>query len=95
MAKSDFPSDTPHLEKILKNAPEVLANGGSCIASPNGEWLIEPVLHKEGLIIETLDFNRVLEERQNFDCVGHYSRPDVTKLHVNRERQSTVSFDDF
>ena len=71
----------------------VLANGGSCIASPNGEWLVPPVLHKEGLIIETLDFNRVLEERQNFDCVGHYSRPDVTKLHVNRERQSTVSFD--
>jgi nitrilase len=28
----------------------------------------------------------------NFDCVGHYSRPDVTQLHVNRERQSTVKF---
>ena len=93
MQKSDFPTDTPHLDKILENSPETLANGGSCIASPNGEWLVEPVLHKEGLIIETLDFNKVLEERQNFDPVGHYSRPDVTKLHVNRERQSTVSFD--
>ena len=31
--------------------------------------------------------------RQNFDVVGHYSRPDVTKLHVNRDRQSTVEFD--
>jgi nitrilase len=93
MQKSDFPTDTPHLDKILEKSPETLANGGSCIAAPNGEWLVEPVLHKEGLIIETLDFNRVLEERQNFDPVGHYSRPDVTKLHVNRERQSTVSFD--
>ncbi len=69
-------------------------NGGTCIANPNGEWLIEPVLHKEGLIIETLDFNRVLEERQNFDPVGHYSRPDVTKLTVNRDRQSTVEFNE-
>jgi nitrilase len=93
MQKGDFPTDTPHLDKILEKSPETLANGGSCIASPNGEWLVEPVLHKEGLIIETLDFNKVLEERQNFDPVGHYSRPDVTKLHVNRERQSTVSFD--
>ena len=93
MTKKDFPSNTPHLDKIVENAPEVLANGGSCIASPNGEWLIEPVINKEGLIIETLDFNRVLEERQNFDPVGHYSRPDVTKLHVNRGRQSTVSFE--
>lgn len=93
MSKNDFPKETPHLEKILKNAPEILANGGSCIASPDGEWLVKPVLHKEGLIYETLDFNRVLQERQNFDPVGHYSRPDVTKLHVNRERQSTVEFE--
>jgi len=94
MAKSDLPKDVPHYDKIVKDAPEVLANGGSCIAGPDGEWLIEPVLEKEGLIIETLDFNRVLEERQNFDVVGHYSRPDVTKLRVNRERQSTVEFKD-
>lgn len=90
MSKSDFPKNTPHLDAILKNAPDNLANGGSCIAGPDGEWIIEPVLHKEGLIIQTIDFNRVLEERQNFDVVGHYSRPDVTKLTVNRERQTTV-----
>jgi nitrilase len=90
MTKSDFPKSTPHLDKILKNAPENLANGGSCMAGPDGQWIVEPVLHKEGLIIQSIDFNRVLEERQNFDPVGHYSRPDVTKLSVNRERQSTV-----
>ncbi|AUP80205.1 carbon-nitrogen hydrolase family protein [Flavivirga eckloniae] len=92
MTKKDFPKDTPHLDQILEKAPDVLANGGSCIAGPDGEWVIEPVLDKEGLIIHTIDFNRVLEERQNFDPVGHYSRPDVTKLTVNRERQSTVAF---
>ncbi len=94
MAKTDFPKDTPHLDAILKKAPDTLANGGSCIAGPNGEWIIAPVLHKEGLIYQELDFNRVYEERQNFDVVGHYSRPDVTKLTVNRERQSTVEFED-
>ena len=92
MSKSDFPEGTPHLEQLLEKAPESLANGGSCIAGPNGEWIVEPVINKEGLIIEKIDFNRVLEERQNFDPVGHYSRPDVTKLIVNRERQSTVEY---
>ena len=43
-------------------------------------------------VIETINFNRIYEERQNFDPVGHYSRPDVTKLIVNRERQSTVNY---
>ena len=90
MRKSDFPTDTPHLDEILKNCPEILANGGSCIAGPDGKWILEPVADYEGLLIETLDFNRVLEERQNFDAVGHYSRPDVLQLTVNRERQSSV-----
>jgi len=32
----------------------------------------------------------VLEERQNFDPSGHYSRPDITRLSVNRSRQSVL-----
>ena len=91
MSIEDFPEDTPHLEKILKNAPKTLANGGSCIAGPDGEWIVAPVTEKEDLIMATIDINRVWEERQNFDAVGHYSRPDVTKLTVNRERQSIIT----
>ena len=94
MSSEDFPKSTPHIDKILEKAPKVLANGGSCIAGPDGEWLVAPVLDKEGLIYHTIDFNRVLEERHNFDPVGHYSRPDVTQLKVNRERQSTTKFVD-
>ena len=94
MSRDDFPRNTPHLEQILEKAPKILANGGSCIAGPDGEWIIEPVVDKEGLIIYTLDFNRVYEERQNFDVVGHYSRPDVTKLIVNRERQQIIELKD-
>ncbi|MEP2057941.1 MAG: carbon-nitrogen hydrolase family protein [Maribacter litoralis] len=90
MSKTDFPEDTPHLNAILENCPDTLANGGSCIAGPDGEWILPPVIDKEGLITATIDFTRVLEERQNFDPVGHYSRPDVTKLTVNRERQSIL-----
>ena len=90
MTRDDFPKETPHLEQILQQAPEVLANGGSCIAGPDGEWVLQPVLHQQGNLYATLDFDRVLEERQNFDPVGHYSRPDVTKLIINRERQSTL-----
>ena len=92
MNRSDFPKDTPHFLEILNKAPDTLANGGSCIAGPDGQWIVKPVLDKSGLIIKTINFDRVLEERQNFDPVGHYSRPDVTKLTVNRDRQSTVEY---
>ena len=94
MQKEDFPNNTPHLERILEKAPDILANGGSCIAGPDGEWVVEPVVNKEGLIFHILDFSKVYEERQNFDAVGHYSRPDVTQLTINRERQSTLKIND-
>jgi nitrilase len=93
MRKSDFPANTPHLDLIFENCPEILGDGGSCIAGPDGQWILEPVANTEGLLIETIDFNRVLEERQNFDPVGHYSRPDVLQLKVNRERQSSVRYE--
>ncbi len=92
MRKSDFPADTPHLATILEKGNDVLASGGSCLAGPDGEWIVEPVADEEKLIVATIDHKRVREERQNFDPAGHYSRPDVTQLTVNRERQSTVIF---
>jgi nitrilase len=94
MRKSDFPADTPHLSAILEQGSDILANGGSCIAGPDGKWIVEPVADEEKLIFAAIDHKRVREERQNFDPAGHYSRPDITQLIVNWERQSTVRFKD-
>lgn len=94
MRRTDFPPHTPYLESILEKAPPILADGGSAIASPNGEWLVKPMANKEGIFCHTLSLNTVYEERQNFDPVGHYSRPDVTQLILNRERQSTIKLKD-
>ena len=90
MRISDIPDDTPHREEIIKNAVNPLTDGGSCVAGPDGEWVLDPVVDQEDLFMVELDFNRVLEERQNLDISGHYSRPDVTKLTINRERQSVA-----
>jgi nitrilase len=90
LTRHDIPPQTPHVHAILADGSEVLANGGSCVAGPDGGWVIEPVINQERLLVAALDHRRVREERQNFDPVGHYARPDVTQLHVNRQRQTTL-----
>ena len=93
MRKSDFPSELVGIETIIENAPDFLADGGSCIAGPDGEWIVAPFCNEEKLIVATIDHRKVLEERQNFDPTGHYSRPDVLSIKVNRKRQTTAEFD--
>ncbi len=90
MTVDDIPASVPHRALIHAGGPTVLANGGSCIASPDGSWLVEPVVDEERVIVAVIDHQRVREARQNFDAAGHYSRPDVLQLSVDRRRQSTI-----
>ena len=91
MRREDIPSDLPVTEAMLEKVEnDFMADGGSCVASPDGDWLLEPQIGKEAIYICELDFENIQRERHNFDPSGHYSRPDVTHLTVNRQRQATV-----
>ncbi len=90
LRRSDVSDGLPHAALLREHLPEVMAEGGSCVAAPDGSWLIEPVADDERLILADIEHRRVREERQNFDVAGHYGRPDVFQLTVNRERQSIV-----
>jgi nitrilase len=94
MNATDIPDGIPHVETIRSKSDDVMADGGSCLAAPDGEWVIEPIVGEERLVTAIIDHEQVRQERQNFDPAGHYARPDVTKLVVNRERQNTLKWDD-
>jgi len=89
-----IPDEVPHSGAIRAAADGWLADGGSCIAGPDGQWIIGPQVEEEGLFVAELSIDAVARERHNFDPAGHYSRPDVTRLKVNRKRQKTVQLED-
>ena len=94
MRPSDVRDDTPFAQDIRQSLGDMPANGGSCVAAPDGSWVLPPVVGEENVRYCELDPAFVRRERQNFDPSGHYSRPDVTRLIVNRTRQTLVDFEE-
>jgi len=93
MRTNDINDDIPHHQQIRDKANDILANGGSCLAAPDGSWIIPPIADVERVTTATINLNEVRKERQNFDPSGHYARPDVFNLAVNRQRQSLINWE--
>ncbi|MFW5815703.1 MAG: carbon-nitrogen hydrolase family protein [Wenzhouxiangella sp.] len=95
MRAEDWPEGLPHARRLKQTMGDMpWAPGGSCLAGPDGRWLIEPVEMEAGLFIADLDLHEVRRARRNFDPGGHYARPDVFKLSVERRRRSCADFED-
>ncbi len=95
MRAQDWPEQLPHETRLRQAMGDMpWAPGGSCLAGPDGRWLIEPVEQQSGLFVADLDLREVRRARRNFDPSGHYARPDVLRVKVNRRRQSSADFED-
>jgi len=78
---SSYPDDFA-LKAELDGAG-MLGRGGSAILAPDGSYLAGPLYDEEGILYATLDPNALIAERQRFDPVGHYHRPDLLRLGVS------------
>lgn len=92
LTKGMLPADF-ELSAEMAAFPGVLCRGGSAIIGPDGKYLAGPVYGEETILYADIDLARGLEEKQAMDVVGHYARPDVFTLRVNRGELSPARFE--
>lgn len=93
----DVPSDFP-LRSVLADAgqfgddPDELLPGGSGVIGPDGNWVVGPISGREEIIYADIDLSLIGEEQFAFDSVGHYNRPDVFQVSIDRRKRAQVNW---
>jgi nitrilase len=72
---------TPESEKFLCS-PDCC--GGSVIVAPNSRILAGPMGPEEGILYADCNLELGILMKLRHDFAGHYNRPDIFQLHVNR-----------
>jgi nitrilase len=90
--KSMLPPDFP-LAKEMEGLSEHLCLGGSAVIGPDARFIAGPVYDCETIVYADIDLARIPEEKELLDVAGHYARPDVFSLTVNRRRMDPLTFE--
>ena len=70
----------PEEKELLPDTPR----GGSAVIGPDGRYIAGPIFDEETVLTAEIDLSEIDREKMTLDVSGHYGRPDVFGLTLNR-----------
>lgn len=92
LQRGDLPDDFPNIDELYPADEEWINPGDSLVVSPSGEIVSGPLSKEKGYIILDIDVEKAATSKRALDVAGHYARPDVFELQVDKARQSPIKF---
>ncbi len=90
----DLPGDLPERERLYPSTEDWINPGDSVVVAPGGERVAGPLHEQQAILYAEIDAARAASARRTFDVAGHYARPDLFTLKVDRRTQSPIEFED-
>ncbi len=92
MRGKDIPRDFPQRAALFPDLEAWYNPGDSVIVSPGGRVVAGPMHEQHGILYAECDPARASAAKRTLDVAGHYGRPDIFKLEVNREVLGPIEF---
>jgi nitrilase len=89
---ADVPSSFPSRETLFPDDEEWLNSGDSVLVAPGGEVVAGPLHGEYGILYGDIDADRSASAHRTLDVSGHYGRPDIFHLEVDRSPREPISF---
>ena len=90
---ADVPADFPGRSQLFTN-DEWINTGGAVVVKPGGGVMAGPLHREQTILYASIDPEASREARKSLDVAGHYGRPDVFRLEVDRGQRVPVGFND-
>jgi len=88
----DVPSSFPSTDTVFPEAGAWLNPGDSVVVAPNGNIVAGPVHEAYDILYADVDATMSSNMHRTLDVAGHYGRPDIFNLTVNRAPQTPISY---
>lgn len=89
---SDIPDSVPHKSDVFPDPDNWLSEGGAVLYEPFGDAVTGPMIKEKDILYSEYDLSKVIDGRRSMDVGGHYSRPDIFELNVNKNKMNNINF---
>lgn len=90
---SDIPEDFPDREALF-NDEEWINPGDAVVVKPFGGVVAGPMHQEKDILYAEIDVEDARRSRKSLDVAGHYNRPDLFDLEVDRRPKPAIRFID-